>query len=105
LTLPKIFASCANSCPEIVVDSRGHAHLLGVMDRLKGILKISSDMEIEEYFTSLLSSIGVKGDMKNELKIGLEHRVVLSKQINMQRMANNPISLDQKQVNMIFQLC
>ena len=104
LTLPKIFALCDNSCPEIVVDSRGHAYLLGVMDRLKNILNISPDRDIEEYFSSLLSSIGIKGDMANELKIGLKDRAVLSKQINMQRMANNPISFDQTQVETIFQL-
>jgi alcohol dehydrogenase len=104
LTLPKIFALCDNSCPEIVVDSRGHAYLLSVMDRLKNILNISPDRDIEEYFSSLLSSIGVKGDMANELKIGLKDRAVLSKQINMQRMANNPISFDQTQVDTIFQL-
>ncbi len=105
LTLPKIFELCANSSPEIVVDPRGYAHLLGVMDRLKSILKISSDTEIEQHFRSLLASIGVEGDMKNDLKIPLEDRAALSKQVNMQRMANNPIRLNQKQVNIIFQLC
>ena len=104
LTLPKIFALCDNSCPENVVDPRGHEHLLGVMNRLKGALNISSHMEIEEYFTKLLSSINVKSDMKNELKISPKDRAFLSKQINMQRMSNNPISFDQTHVEMIFQL-
>ena len=104
LTLPKIFALCASSSPEIIADTRGHSHLLGVMDKLKSILKISSDSEIEEYFKSLLSSIGVKGDMRKELKIGLEERRLLSKQINKQRMSNNPINLDQCKIDKIFQL-
>jgi len=104
LTLPRIFELHATASAEIVTDPRGMEHFQAIMTRLMDIWGIVSPKDSGGHLKSYLQMINIESDME---KIGAntaEKREFLSKQVNMQRMSNNPVGLTQAQTNKIFSL-
>ena len=104
LTLPSIFEMHATASPNNVTDPRGAMHFNGIMVRLMSIWGIKAATESALLLKSYLSDIKVESDMSNLGADTIEKRSFLSKQINMQRMSNNPVGLTQKQISQIFDL-
>lgn len=104
LTLPKIFSLHALATSEQVTDPRGIQHLQAVMLRLMDILGIGSPDESEYRLKSFLQEINVESEIKKIGAGSVEKREFLSKQVNMQRMSNNPVTLTPASVNKIFSL-
>lgn len=104
LTLPKIFQIHATAPAELVTDPRGVIHFKAVMTRLMDILEIKSPMDSANTLTNYLTDINVEKDLALLGADTAEKRDFLSKQVNMQRMSNNPIRLAQEQVKQIFDL-
>ena len=104
LTLPRIFEMHATASAEVVTDPRGMKHFQAIMTRLIDIWGIVSPEDSGRQLKSYLQAINIESDMG---KIGAniaEKREFLSKQVNMQRMSNNPVGLTQAHVNQIFGL-
>jgi alcohol dehydrogenase len=104
LTLPRIFQIHATASAVTVTDPRGAEHLNSIMTRLMHILGIVSPEASASHIKSYLNEINVEDDIA---KIGAntaEQRKFLSKQVNMQRMSNNPVGLSDIHVNQIFDL-
>lgn len=104
LTLPAIFEMHATASPEEVTDPRGSEHLKKIMERLMHLLGIHSAGESASQLKNYLKRINVENEMS---KIGAdttEKRFFLSKQVNVQRMYNNPVGLTEVQVKYIFDL-
>ena len=87
-----------------MTDPRGMKHFQAIMTRLIDIWGIVSPEDSGRHLKSYLQAINIESDMG---KIGAntaEKREFLSKQVNMQRMSNNPVGLTQAHVNQIFGL-
>lgn len=104
LTLPAIFQIHANANKVNTSDPRGTEHLNDIMLNLMNLLSIHKPNQAKEVLCELLASIKVESDMTN---IGLENmidRSILSENVNMQRMCNNPVDLDTNDISKIFKL-
>lgn len=104
LTLPKIFQMHAAAPADLVTDPRGVDHFKSVMMRLMDIWGITSPMDSANILTNYLTTINVEKDLSLMGADTHEKRKFLSKQVNMQRMSNNPIGLTKEQVKQIFDL-
>ena len=103
-TLPKIFEIHATSHADLVSDPRGPEHLVAVMEKLMDILNISPDEDIEAHFEYMLASIGVKANIEIDFGISERGRSVLSRNVNQERMQNNPVTLSPSSIKKIFTL-
>ena len=104
LTLPRIFEMHATASADMVTDPRGLEHFTVIMTRLMDILGITSATDSASFLESYLKVINVESDM---VAIGAntsEKRAFLSKQVNMQRMSNNPVVFTHAHVSQIFNL-
>lgn len=104
LTLPRIFEMHATASASELTDQRGQKHFSTVMKRLIDIWGISDATNSARHLASYLKDINIEGDMS---KIGAdtsEKREFLSKQVNMQRMSNNPINLGEPAIRRIFDI-
>jgi alcohol dehydrogenase class IV len=75
-----------------------------IMKELLNIWGIASADKSAEQLQLFLQEINIESDLA---KVGAdteEKRKFLSKQVNMQRMSNNPVSLKPEKINHIFQL-
>lgn len=104
LTLPRIFEMHATASSEMVTDPRGMEHFQAIMTRLMDIWGIVSPTDSERSLKSYLQAINIESEMGEIGANTAEKREFLSKQVNMQRMSNNPIALTQTHVNQIFNL-
>ena len=104
LTLPRIFEMHATASSEMVTDPRGMEHFQAIMTRLMDIWGIVSPKDSERSLKSYLQAINIESEMGEIGANTAEKREFLSKQVNMQRMSNNPIALTQTHVNQIFNL-
>jgi alcohol dehydrogenase len=104
LTLPSIFEMHAMASVDVVTDPRGMEHFTEIMTRLMDIWGITSAANSASHLKSYLQSINVESDMKVIGVDTAEKRAFLSKQVNMQRMSNNPVGLTQTHVSQIFSL-
>ena len=104
LTLPKIFQVHATASDDAVTDPRGADYLRSIMTRLMDALGIVSHKDSECHLKSYLKVINVEGDMERIGAKTAKQRELLSKQVNMQRMSNNPVGLTEMHVNQIFNL-
>ena len=104
LTLPQIFEMHASAVSGDVTDPRGFDHLKTVMEHLMAILNINSVTGSSDQLKAYLQTINVKSDMSTVGADTIEKRRFLSKQVNMQRMSNNPIELTAEHVKQIFDL-
>ena len=104
LTLPRIFQMHATASASELTDQRGQKHFSAVMRRLMDVLGIDEATDSARSLALYLQNINIEGDMS---KIGAntnEKREFLSKQVNMQRMSNNPINLGEPAVKRIFDI-
>lgn len=104
MTLPAIFDIHDRLDNEELNEARGKLYLQETMRKLKRTMGINADEENSEYFMRMLSSIGIKANMKNDLKLTLEQRTVLAEGVNHERMKNNPVSFSDHDVSQIFGL-
>ena len=74
------------------------------MTRLMDIWGITSAEKSADQLKLYLQAINVESDMEEIGANTAEKRAFLSKQVNMQRMSNNPVGLTQAHVNRIFSL-
>lgn len=95
LTLPAIFELHAQCCLDgnNVTDLRGARHLKAVMKKLKCLMNINETNNIENTLNSFLESIGVVHKMENCGVNSQEKRILISSEVNNQRMGNNPVNL------------
>lgn len=103
LTLPHIFQIHAMVAPEFVSDKRGAVHLSNIMAEICEILNFKGPSYSCE-LRAFMSSLGISTDM---IALGIksaDQRVFLSKQVNMQRMYNNPVALTDVHISSIFKL-
>jgi len=104
LTLPHIFELHATAAASDVSDPRGATHLNIIMNELLNIWGITSADKSAAKLRQYLQSLSVESDLA---KLGAdteEKREFLSKQVNIQRMSNNPVGLTLRKINHIFQL-
>ena len=104
LTLPSIFEMHATASTVDVTDPRGPKHLAKTMKRLMDIWNIHLPTDSEKHLKSYLREIKVEDDMSRMGADSIPKREFLSKQVNMQRMSNNPVALTKIQVQTIFNL-
>ncbi len=103
-TLPKIF-ELHNSSSELQMnDPRGQKHLKETMGKLKDILSMSENDNPLDFFKKLLEDIDIYADLKDDMNISKSERERLSKAVNIERMANNPIMFSNNQIKYIFNL-
>ena len=104
LTLPRIFEMHATASADDMTDPRGMVHFNEVMTRLMGILGIGSATDSARHLEAYLRDINVESDMSIIGADTEEKRDFLSKQVNMQRMSNNPVGLTREQIRQVFNL-
>ena len=104
VTLPKIFEIHAGPHAELIDDPYGSRDHSIVMKTLMDVLNISAKEDIEIFFKDMMASIGIEADIIINFNISIDERIVLSRSINHDRMANNPVIFSQQQVDKIFQL-
>ena len=104
LTLPRIFEIHATASPEMVTDPRGMKHFQAIMTRLMDIWGIVSPEDSGRHLKSYLQAINIESGMEKLGANTAEKREFLSKQVNIQRMSNNPVGLTQAHANQIFGL-
>jgi alcohol dehydrogenase len=104
LTLPMIFHIHANSDSSKVTDPRGVDHFRSIMDRLMDALSVPSSDQAYEYMKKYVVSLGVESEMANVGAATRQQRQMLSEQVNMERMSNNPIYLNESDKSLIFKL-
>ncbi|MCZ4352451.1 phosphonoacetaldehyde reductase [Roseovarius aestuarii] len=104
LTLPEIVGIHAAATDDQITDPRGPAHVRAIMDRLLPMLNAGSPDEATQVLRDFMIKIGTEPDME---KLGAdtpEQRRFLSQQVNMQRMSNNPVGLDDTAMSRIFRI-
>ena len=104
LTLPRIFQIHATASASMVTDPRGTQHLTSIMTRLMDILGIASPEGGASHLKSYLKAINVESDMADIGANTSKKREFLSKQVNIQRMSNNPVALTEAQISQVFSL-
>ena len=104
LTLPSIFEMHATASAEMVTDPRGMKHFQAIMTRLMDIWGIVSPEDSGRNLKSYLQAINIESSMGEIGANTAEKREFLSKQVNMQRMSNNPVGLTEVHINQIFNL-
>jgi alcohol dehydrogenase class IV len=104
LTLPRIFEMHATASADVVTDPRGMEHFTAIMTRLMDIWGITSAADSASHLKDYLKVINVESDMAAIGADTAEKRAFLSKQVNMQRMSNNPVGLTQAHMDQIFNL-
>lgn len=104
LTLPHIFQIHATASASTVTDPRGVEHFSAIITRLMDILGIDSPEGSMSHLSSYLKSMNIEPNLAQIGAKTIQQRDFLSKQVNMQRMSNNPIGLTQAHINQIFSL-
>ena len=104
LTLPMIFQMHAQAGGAKVTDPRGAEHVTNIMKQLMEILGIPSAEQAGTVLREYLTGLNVQLNMAEIGADTFEKRAFLSLQVNMQRMSNNPVGLDEDDINAIFAL-
>ena len=104
LTLPKIFEIHMNSSIQSVADPRGKKYFSETMKKIKNAMNIPTNTPVSEFFNDFLEPCDLKIDLIKDYNFTNNERAFLSKKINIERMANNPVVLNQDNINEIFQI-
>jgi alcohol dehydrogenase class IV len=104
LTLPRIFEMHATATADQVTDPRGFDHLTKIMKLLMASLRIKSAEESAQALVTYLQTINVESELAEIGADTIEKRLFLSRQVNMQRMSNNPVRLNEAHIKKIFDL-
>ena len=103
LTLPTIFELHLNAREDQIIDPRGPDHLYQVMNRLVEALSIKGGLP-EVYLKAFMKKIGVEPEMKMLGVNTIEDRLFASKQVNRERLKNNPMRFSKQNIAKIFYL-
>jgi alcohol dehydrogenase len=104
LTLPRIFQMHATATSDVINDPRGVEHFRAIMARLMDIWGVKSPVDSENSLKRYLKTINIENDLSLLGADTSEKRKILSEQVNMQRMSNNPVKIKQDQIKQIFNL-
>jgi alcohol dehydrogenase len=104
VTLPKIFEIHATTHSSSIRDPRGPKHLKEVMDTLIDIIRKSANEDFSCYFRKMLDSVNIKADIVVDLQISDKGRLALSRNVNHERMRNNPVIFNQTYIDKIFRI-
>lgn len=104
LTLPEIFAIHATAANDKVSDPRGVEHFKSIMQQLVSALGIDSASDSAAFLRNFMQKLGIEGDMRKMKIEDPEQRKFLSAQVNAQRLANNPVIIDEGDIGRIFYL-
>lgn len=97
LTLPMIFEL------HFARSRNGDNELAKIMDQLCKALSLDPVIEKSSQIKKYLSEFGISYEF-SELNIDVTERRSLSGSVNMERMKNNPVSFDHKEIDQIFDL-
>ena len=67
------------------------------------ILELNLTISIDQQLKFYLRNLGVETSFQ-AMNLDNNHRKLLSKMVNFERMTNNPIAFSQKEINYIFEL-
>lgn len=104
LTMPSIFEIHATASCDVVIDPRGVKHFTAIMTALMNSCGISCPTDSQRFWKSYLKAIDVESEIS---RIGVDtvaKRSFLSKQVNLQRMSNNPVGFTATHVNRVFNI-
>lgn len=102
LTLPAIFQIHAQADEAQITDMRGVEYLRGIVHRLMQILSIPSASRSASVLRDYVARIGVDPHLSRIGADTVDKRRLLSEQVNMERMANNPVALGGPEIAHIF---
>ncbi len=103
LTLPTIFEIHLRATVSDVIDPRGKEHLMIIMHSLVNALNINPQHP-KSALQEMMKAIGIEPNMH---LIGLnnkDERAFAAQQVNIERLNNNPVTMNQSQVGLIFNL-
>jgi alcohol dehydrogenase len=100
ITLPKIFLIHA----EFAETEQAAKNIKEAMSKLKSIFSISSNKKINEYFCKFLREMDIGYDLSIDFNLSNDEKIKLSNSVNQERLLNNPITFDKKQINIIFNI-
>ena len=86
-----------NASLKNITDKRGYDYLKNTMDEIKQILNIK---DIDEYFDNLFRQIGIETSLK---KLNIDSIKTIVDNVNIERMKNNPVKLDKKELEALFE--
>ncbi|MGH1541762.1 MAG: phosphonoacetaldehyde reductase [Arenicella sp.] len=107
LTLPEIFAIHHQCAALQLNDPRGYEHVAQVMQNLATCLKLGNSDDSDSFAVQLkafMRRLGVEPDMELMGISTVEQRAVSAQRVNVQRLANNPVVLGEKEVSRVFNL-
>ena len=102
LTLPQIFQIHATASANNLSNASDINHFKELMERLMAILSIDQATNSAGRLKTYLHDIQVESSLEAMGADTIDKRAYLAKQVNMQRMSNNPIKLTSKQIEEIF---
>jgi len=94
LTLPAIFETHTSVKDVDVTDSRGPKHLKKIMKNLTKIMSLDNNISIKYQLESILNALQVESQMELLGVNTKEKRKIISNLVNIERMSNNPVNLD-----------
>ena len=104
LTLPAVFGIHVLAEESDISDPRGIEYFQSIMKKLGSALGIPENTNGTSYLREFLAALDVEGDMT---KLGVkdaQQRQFLANQVNLQRLANNPVTIGDKEIDLIFSL-
>lgn len=104
LTLPKIFEIHMKSSTQSISDPRGKKYFSETMEKIKNAMSIPTHCSVSKFFNDFLEPCDLKIDLIKDYNFTNNERISLSKKINIERMNNNPVVLNQDNINEIFQI-
>jgi len=104
LTLPKIFAAHATAPPDMLNDRRGISRFRKIMDVLCDLLEVKDPTRCEAHFVSFLQRLGLERSMADLGADTPDNRAKIAEDVNLERLQNNPVRLDDKAISAIFNL-
>jgi len=79
-------------------------HLKNILQKIMLLLKLDSADSAPSVLRDFMTSLGAEPLMEKLGADATDQRLFLSKQINMQRMSNNPVALSPNNIEKIFRL-
>jgi alcohol dehydrogenase len=104
LTMPAIFQCHLDAKDSSVQDLHGPSHFKATMDKLTELLRITDKSQACQTLKDFVTSLGLETDMSKLGAASEEQRTFLSRQVNLERMGNNPVQLSDKDIARIFDL-
>lgn len=104
LTLPKIFQIHATADASDISDPRGAKYLGQIMRDIQAAFGIENAAASTTELQKFLMDIGIESNMITMGAHAPKDREFLSKQVNAERMGNNPVRLNQTHISQIFEI-